>query len=86
MWFYKKKKFDLPDIGFAFLETYIGKGFATESATVTLQIAKEKFNHSKLCAITNNDNFKSIKLLEKIGFSFQKTIEMDNEVLNYYTN
>jgi ribosomal-protein-alanine N-acetyltransferase len=74
-----------PDLGFAFLPEYTGKGYALESARGTLSFAQEK-GIDKLCAITMPDNKNSIRLLEKAGFVFQKEITLppDNETLQLY--
>ncbi len=63
-----------PDIGFAFLPEFIGKGFGFEAATGTISFAKNQLNFSSICAITMPDNVASIKLLEKIGMKFIKSI------------
>ncbi len=77
---------DHPDIGFAFLPEYIGKGFALEAAAVTLSLAKDQLKISSICAITMPTNNASIKLLEKIGMKFMKSIyptASDEELLLY---
>lgn len=77
-----------PDIGFAFLPQYSGKGYAFEIAHATLVYVKEKFNLHPIQAITVADNQPSIRLLEKIGLKFMKTIRFDDdpeELLLYTT-
>ena len=56
-----------PDIGFAFLEEFTGKGYAYEIASATLSYAMNTLQISKIVAITLPRNTRSIKLLEKIG-------------------
>jgi RimJ/RimL family protein N-acetyltransferase len=73
------------DIGFAFLPGYFGKGYAQESASAVLKFGVEKFGLKRIVAITTLDNTSSIKLLEKIGLKFEKTINFGKgEVLNLY--
>lgn len=81
----KRDILDHPDIGFAFLPYFNGKGYAYEIASQTLIYAKDKLNISKIAAITVADNGKSIKLLEKTGFIFTRTICLPDgkEVLLY---
>ncbi|HQF29116.1 MAG TPA: GNAT family N-acetyltransferase [Bacteroidia bacterium] len=57
-----------PDLGFAFLTPYISKGFGYESALLSIELAKKKFNISSLVAITDPVNARSIKLLNRLGF------------------
>ena len=61
---------DHPDIGFAFLPDYHGKGYAYEAAQATLSFAKNQLGLATLCAITLPTNSHSIKLLEKIGMKY----------------
>ncbi len=79
---------DHPDIGFAFLPDYQGKGYAYEAAEATISFAKEKLNIPTICAITLPNNKSSIKLLEKIGMTLQGTIQppSSTEELFLYSN
>ena len=70
----KRESLEHPDIGFAFLPEYFGKGYAFESASATLAYAKEKLGMEKILAITIPENEKSIRLLEKIGLSLEGSI------------
>ena len=63
------------EIGFAMLPDYEGKGFGLESSEVVLKIAKERFNCSKIIAITLPENTNSIKLLEKLNLSYEKRVK-----------
>jgi ribosomal-protein-alanine N-acetyltransferase len=67
-----------PDLGFAFLPEFEGKGFGMESSTRMLEYGREELKFDDLYAITTLDNTGSIKLLEKLGFAFDKTIDMPN--------
>ena len=62
------------DIGFAFLPEYFGKGFGYESATATLQYAKEKCAMKKVAAVTSPENKASIALIKKLNMQFEKMI------------
>ena len=75
-----------PDLGFAFLERHRGKGYALESATVVLELARERFGFTKLFAITDPDNIASQKVLEKVGFRFDRKVDWveTGEVLMLY--
>ena len=65
---------ELPDhdIGFAFLPDFWNKGFAFEAATAVLQDARERLKLTRILAIVNPDNEPSIKLLQKLGMSFER--------------
>ena len=77
-----------PDIGFAFLSEYHGKGYAFEIAAATMNYAKETLLLPVIWAITVAYNQPSIKLLERIGFTFEKVIRLpddEEELLLYST-
>ncbi|MFT5244208.1 MAG: RimJ/RimL family protein N-acetyltransferase [Glaciecola sp.] len=71
------------DIGFSILPEYHGKGYAYEAVSKIMKLAKNEFGIKTICAITLPINKASIKLLEKLGVSYQKTVKPfdDNEEL-----
>ena len=83
----KRDSLEFPDIGFAFLPGFMGRGYAFEIANATIHYAKDKLNLKTILAITVPTNKKSITLLEKIGLQFSKTIftPVDNEELMLLT-
>jgi RimJ/RimL family protein N-acetyltransferase len=75
----KRAELEHTDIGFAFLPEFEGKGFGYESSLAIMKLAKEKFKLEKLVAITNPMNVNSIKLLEKLGMTFEKKVNPFDE-------
>lgn len=71
----KRDTLEYVDIGFAFLPEFERKGFGSESASATLDFAKNQLKLNRIVAITVPENVNSIKLLEKIGLSFEKMIQ-----------
>ena len=67
-----------PDIGFAFLPPYWGKGYAFEAASAVLAHARGALRMPRLLAIVNPDNAGSIRLLEKLGFGFERPIRLSD--------
>ena len=75
-----------PDLGFAFLPEFEGKGYGTESSIAMLSYGREKLGFDRILAITTLDNRPSIRLLEKLGFEFAKEIDdAAGERLNLYS-
>jgi RimJ/RimL family protein N-acetyltransferase len=70
----KRETLNNPDIGFAFLPEYYGQGYALEIASATLNYAKQTLGLPVISAITLPGNSRSVRLLEKIGLQFSKTI------------
>ena len=68
----KRDELPDPDIGFAFVPDFWGKGFAFEAATALMNDARERFKLNRVLAIVNPDNDASIKLLEKLGMKFER--------------
>lgn len=66
------------DIGFAFLPAYWSQGFAVESAAAVKAYGLESLGLKRIVAITQPDNAASIKLLEKIGLTFERMIRLSD--------
>jgi RimJ/RimL family protein N-acetyltransferase len=84
----KREHLEHPDIGFAFLPSHNGQGYAFEAANATRSYAQEVLGISRLSAIVLPGNAASIKLLEKLGLTFAKTITFpgSKEELHLYHN
>ena len=67
------------DIGFAFLERFRSKGYASESARAVADYASASLGLKRLAAITVPNNIGSIKVLEKIGLRLEKTIKAPDD-------
>ncbi|GHO71834.1 alanine acetyltransferase [Ktedonobacter sp. SOSP1-52] len=74
------------DIGFAFLPTFRGKGYAYEAASAMLEYGKQEFALKRIVAITTPDNVSSARLLEKLGLRFERMIIFppENEELKLF--
>jgi RimJ/RimL family protein N-acetyltransferase len=75
------KRDTLPDvdIGFAFLPEFWSKGYAVESATAVMDHGRKVLGIGRVLAITAPDNVGSIKVLEKIGFSFEGMMRLSED-------
>lgn len=84
----KRDNLENPDIGFAFLPEFNGKGYGYEIASATLAYAKNQLNLPIISAIVMAENTRSIKLLEKIGLKFIKHFTFPNSTdeLLLYSN
>jgi RimJ/RimL family protein N-acetyltransferase len=79
--FAKRPFLDHPDFGFAFLPEYTGQGYAIEVAVAAMAYAEEVLKLEKLVAITLPSNKRSIQLLIKLGFRFEKTVMVEGDEL-----
>ena len=86
--FLKREELPDPDIGFAFLPVFWNKGFGFEAASAVLQDARERLRLQRILAITSLDNEASIKLLQRLGFRFDRVITLGEarEQVKLFTN
>ncbi len=64
------------DIGFALLPENSNLGYGYEIAQATINHAKHVLGIEKIVAITDSNNVPSIKLLNKLGLQFEKTLKL----------
>lgn len=82
--FIKRNYLPWPDIGFAFLPQFAGRGYAYEAARAVLETMMEKEPSGHVLAITVAANKPSIRLLEKLGLQWEQELEQDGELLQVY--
>jgi RimJ/RimL family protein N-acetyltransferase len=82
----RREGLDDPDLGFAFLPEHRGKGYAAEAASATLAHGRDELGLGRILAITSLDNHASGRVLEKLGFHFDRIVTMpgDPEELRLY--
>ncbi len=71
----KRDTLDDADIGFAFAPEFRGLGYAREAAAATLAHARSDVSLDRVAAIVSAENADSIRLLRRLGFTFDR--EMD---------
>lgn len=84
----RSETLDDPDIGYALLERYWLNGYAGESVEAVLRHAHEAIGLQRSVAIVTPDNYNSIRLLEKIGLTFERMNRLadDDEQLRYFVS
>lgn len=85
---FKRDQIDYPDIGFALLPEYCGKGLAGEAAQAVFDYARDELRLARLTGIVSPGNAPSIRLLRKLGLTFSGMITMpgdEREVCLYST-
>jgi [ribosomal protein S5]-alanine N-acetyltransferase len=63
----KRDGLEHPDVGYAFLEAYWGRGYATEAAAACLAHGRHVLGLTTIVAITTPANLGSIAVLKKLG-------------------
>lgn len=84
----KREYLDDADIAYALLEQHWSQGYAAESAEAVMRHARETLNLQRILAIVSPDNHSSIRLLEKIGLTFERMIRRadDDEELKVFVS
>lgn len=67
------------DLGFAFLPQFRGMGYAEEAARATLKNARQILGLDRIVAIVSPENARSIVLLRKLGFRYEKSLHLTPE-------
>ena len=75
----KRDVLEYVDIGYALLPEFWSKGYALESASAVMSYAREKLGAKRVLAVVNADNQSSIRLLEKLGFHYEKMIRLADD-------
>ncbi len=78
---FKREGLDRPDIGFALLPNYYGKGLAYEASMAMLKNFYKKGSEVMVQAITTKDNYSSQKLLKRLGFAEAGVVKLPNDPL-----
>jgi ribosomal-protein-alanine N-acetyltransferase len=66
------------EIGFAFLPAARGKSYASEAGQAVLDFGIRALRLERIVALTAPDNFASMRVLEKLGFHFDRMVSWMN--------
>lgn len=75
----KRDEFDYPDLGFAFLKAYWSNGYAYESSVAVLDCGWRDLGLKQILAMADSGNRSSTRLLDKLGFKFERMARMPGE-------
>lgn len=64
----KRAALEVPDLGYAFLAEFWGRGYAAEAVKLVLRDAKERLGQWRVAAVVASGNVRSVRLLERTGF------------------
>jgi RimJ/RimL family protein N-acetyltransferase len=73
------------DVGFAFLPTHWGNGYAREATSAIVEYGRRAFGLTRIVAIVSEGNDRSAALLDRLGFAFEgMTSVREGELLRLY--
>lgn len=80
----KRDELDYPDLGYAFLPEFWGKGYAREAAVSVLREEMARYSLDVVQAVTLPDNLSSNELLKKVGFTLKGSMALYGLQNNLY--
>ncbi len=72
------------DLGYRLIESYWGKGLATEASKKALDYGFKTLGLKVIYAAAHAENRRSIRVLEHLGFHFVNKFKYDTEPNNWY--
>ena len=76
---FRREVLEDPDIGFAILPEFCGKGYGFEASAAVLDYARDALELAAVTAIVSPQNAASIGLLEKLGMRYERPIRMPGD-------
>jgi ribosomal-protein-alanine N-acetyltransferase len=73
------------DIGYRFMKEYWGKGIATESGKACIKYGFVTLGLNRIIGLVLPENLGSIRVLEKLGFKYEKDIIDDGQIVKQYS-
>lgn len=61
-----------PDLGYALLPEFRGRGYALEAAAAALRLGTARYGMTRIVAVVSPGNSPSIRVLEKLGMCFER--------------
>lgn len=72
------------DLGFGMFPEYWGRGLAVEAGRALLSYGFETLELARIIGLVDRENTRSIRALEKLGFTFEKMTEFRGEPTAQY--
>ena len=72
------------EIGYRLAKQYWGKGLATEAAQALCQYGRQKFTFERFVCLIDSNNFRSIRVAQKLKMKFEKKIVYYGLDVNVY--
>lgn len=74
------------DFGWRYAHRHWGKGYATEAARGVLRYGIEQLGLRRIIAVAYEANVASVRVIEKLGFSFSKRTSNEHGALVWYAH
>lgn len=74
-----RESLGVSDVGFALLPQYWKRGYAFEAATAVMEYGYSSLGIDTIVGLTSEENTASIKVLKKLGMSFDRIVKMSDD-------
>lgn len=75
----RRDELDAHDVGYSILPRFRGQGFALEAASASLAFGRDELGLKRITAIVSSANAKSIRVVERLGMSFERTLTLSGD-------
>ena len=75
----KRDALDDVDVGFALLPRYWSRGYAHEAAAASIAYGQAAFGLTRVAAVVQPHNAASIRVLEKLGMTYERTTKLSDD-------
>jgi ribosomal-protein-alanine N-acetyltransferase len=72
------------EIGYALARPHWGKGYATEAAIAVRDDAIQRLGHRRLICLIEVGNERSVRVAERLGMRYERTIDLDGRLAHLY--
>ncbi|MBQ7359248.1 MAG: GNAT family N-acetyltransferase [Lachnospiraceae bacterium] len=79
-----REGYEEPELGFLIAKPFQGKGIAAEVCDAVLKFAQKEFGFVRFQALVHKDNLASLRVLQKLGFTYERTVVERGETLELY--
>jgi RimJ/RimL family protein N-acetyltransferase len=79
-----REAFGEPELGYALGKAFWGQGYATETARAVARYGFEQTNPDRMFAVVFPENEPSWRILQRLGFGYEKEVTHYNLPLAYY--
>ncbi len=72
------------ELGYRFIKKYWGQGYATEAAKAVIDYGFNEMGLTEIYAMTDAENFKSEKVLEKCGMDYIEDFHLGQDTFSWF--
>lgn len=79
-----REEYDEPELGYVIGKPYQNKGYGTEVCKAIIRYGKEEIGFRHFNAFVHKENLSSVRICEKCGLARRGTVQIRDELLEWY--